>query len=157
MPELYTEAQELKDIAQKLKARYFNVIGHVEIDKIFFAFKGGDNVSEYFKYELLGSKNEWTKYVNEIREHKSYCLAMSYDFFQNSGPALLEWTILDLLYGCHEYMNGDIKKKEIHEYSRIISTLEDLGFSCDWRTLQNLPPLLDHETISFQLEDYDAL
>jgi hypothetical protein len=149
----FTQSKEIQKIAENLKARYYNIVGHVDLDKIFFAFKGGD-ISDNFEYEVIGSQNDWIKYaVNTPNSSKNYCIAMSYNFYQFSDGPLLEWTILDLLYACDEKMNGKLRKKDVHEYSRILKTLDDLGHSLEWRKNTHLPSLLGEETIVFEQED----
>jgi hypothetical protein len=149
----YTESKELKQIAEQLKARYINVVGYVDLDKIFFAFKGGD-LSEFFKYEVVGLQSEWVKYTNPtLEEVKTYCIAMTFDFYQKSSGPLLEWIMLEALYSCIDKMNGKLRKKDIHEYSRLVTTLDDLGCSLNWRENYHLPSLLGEETIIFGVED----
>jgi hypothetical protein len=43
----YTESKELLSIAEKLRIKYLNILGYIDLDKIFFSFKGGDG-EEYF-------------------------------------------------------------------------------------------------------------
>jgi len=38
----YSESKELLEIAKKLKAKYINLVGYIDLTKIFFAYKGGD-------------------------------------------------------------------------------------------------------------------
>lgn len=157
---IYSESKELRDLAGKLKARYPNMIGYVDLDKIFFAFKGGDKMSEFFRYELLGLKSEWVKYTTAENQEdtKVYCLAFAYSFYNKAEDTpLLEWTLLELLYNCDEKMDGKTRKKNVHEHSRILDTLADLGVNYDWRENAELPELLGDETVSFGLESYDAV
>jgi hypothetical protein len=150
---IFTQSPELQKVAENLKARYYNIIGYVDLDKIFFAFKGGD-INEHFQYEISGVKNDWVKYAhNNQNSSKTYCLCTSYAFYQMADGPLLEWTILDLLYSCDDKMNGKIRKKDIHEYSRLVKTLDDLEYSIDWRKNIHLPSLLGDETIMFYSED----
>jgi len=150
----YTESEEIKSIATKLRGEYIEVVGHVDLSKIFFAFKAADDT--LFQYEILGLKNPWVKYsLGSSGELKVYCLAMSYDFYQNSQPALLEWIIWECLYSCDEEMNGKIRRKDVSEFSRFMSTLEDLGYSYSWREHKELPPLLGPEKIMFAAEESD--
>jgi hypothetical protein len=147
----YTESEEIQKIAENLKARYYNIIGYIDLEKIFFAFKGGD---ENFKYEIVGTQNDWLKFaIGNPNQTKLYCISLSYDFYQFAEGALLEWTILELLYSCAEQMNGKLRKKNVHEYSRFLKTLQELDISIDWRKNVHLPKLLGDETIMFELED----
>ena len=148
----YTESKEIKAIAEKLRGRYINVVGYVDIEKIFFAFKGGD-VSEDFTYEVSGIKDDWIKHSSDaLSDLKLYCIAMSYDFYQKSMGALQEWIVLECLYSCAESMDGKLRRKDVHEFSRFLTTLENLNFSSDWRNNFHLPSLLEQETIVFALE-----
>jgi hypothetical protein len=151
----YTESKELLSIAEKLRIKYLNILGYIDLDKIFFSFKGGDGVPEWFKYEMMGIQNDWLKFTHhDLEDSKLYCLAMTYDFFEKSQGGLLEWTLLDLLYNCANTMNGQLRKKDVHEYSRILSTLEDIDCSYDWRENAHLPSLLESETIAFGVEKF---
>jgi hypothetical protein len=153
----YTPSDELKKLAEELKVKYLDVIGYVEIDKIFFAFKGGD-VSEWFTCEILGLQNEWIKHSNSSSEEvKVYCIAFSYDFYKRIDGALLQWTLLDLLYSCSPKMNGKMRRKNIIEHSRILKTIEDLGHSFEWRDNMHLPELMGDETIIFGLEEDELI
>lgn len=155
---IYTDAEVLKELAQKLKARYPNVIGYIDTSKIFFAFKGGDDLPDWFEYEVLGNQNQWTKFTDvSFFEAKEYCIAITYDFYKKADGPLLEWTLLDLLYSCSEKMDGKLRRKDLHEHSRILLTLNDLDIPILWRNYTNIPPLLDNETVSFQLEENDIL
>ncbi len=144
----YTESQELKEIAGQLKARYYSLIGHVQLDKIFFAFKGGE-LPEDFLYEIQGLKSDWVKHTNET---PMYCIAYSYDYYSKITPALLQWTLLECLYSCSGDMDGKLKRKEINEFAAFAKTLEDLGQSIDWRANMHVPALLEEETIFFHQE-----
>jgi hypothetical protein len=149
----YSEAQELKKLADELVIKYNSVLGYLDTSVIFFAFKGGD-LPQWFNYEVLGLKNDWVKYsTNSINEPRLYCIAMTYDFYQKAQGALLEWTMLDLLYCVHPKQNGKLRTRDIHEHSRIISTLEDIGESVEWRENIHLPQLLGDEVIVFGVED----
>lgn len=155
---IYTDAEALKELAQRLKARYPNVIGYVDTSKIFFAFKGGDDLPDWFEYEVLGNQNQWTKFTDvSFFESKEYCIAITYDFYKKADGPLLEWTLLDLLYSCSEKMDGKLRRKDLHEHSRVLLTLNDLDIPILWRNYTNIPPLLDNETVSFQLEENDIL
>lgn len=149
----YTESKELRDVAEKLKARYINIVGYIDLEKIYFAFKGGD-LPEFFTYEVLGLQNEWVKHANQsMQDVKTYCISMTFDFYQKSSGSLLEWILLDALYSCSEKMNGKLRRRDVHEFSRIIASLDDLGYSLNWRQNYHLPPLLGEETIIFGIED----
>jgi hypothetical protein len=80
---------------------------------------------------------------------------MTYDFYQKCEGSLLEWIMLDALYSCHPKMDGKIRRKDVHEFSRILNTLDDLGHAKDWRKNSHLPELLGDETIIFGLEEED--
>ncbi len=144
----YTESEELKEIAAQLRTRYYSLIGHVQLDKIFFAFKGGET-NEDFMYEVQGLKSDWIKYTSD---NPMYCIAYSYDYFAKISPALQQWTMLECLFACDSEMNGKIKRKEISEYATFVKTLEDLGQSIDWRANMHLPALLEDEIIFFHQE-----
>jgi hypothetical protein len=151
----YSESKELYEIAKKLKAKYINLVGYIDLDKIFFAYKGGD-IRDDFTYEVLGLKNEWVKHTQDPHEDiKVYCIASSFDFYQKADGSLLEWIMLDCLYSIHPKMDGKIRRKDVHEFSRILDTLDDLGHAKDWRKNVHLPTLLGEETILFGLEAED--
>jgi hypothetical protein len=154
---LYTESKELYNIALDLKKRYYNILSHVDVDLIFFAFVGGDYPT-YFQYEIQGLKNEWVKHLSKNNKDtiKTYCIGMTYDFYQKSLGSQLQWIILDLLYSCTLEMNGKVKPKNVHEHSIILNTLEDLGVNYNWRNSYHLPELLGEETIMFG-EDNEPL
>ena len=145
----YTESKELRSIAELLKARYINIVGYIELDKIFFAFKGGD-VGDFFDYETLGAQNDWVKHtIGCLEDAKLYCISMTYDYYQKTQGSPLQWIMLECLYSCAAEMDGSLRRKNVHEFSRIINTLEELGISHDWRGNGHLPELLGEETIVF--------
>ena len=149
----YVESKELLDIAGKLKSNYITVVGYIDLDKIFFAFKGGD-INESFTYEVLGLKNEWVKHATTSEnETKMYCLAMSYDYYQKNLGNNLEWTLMEMLYSVHPNMDGKLRRKDVHEFSRFLNTFEDLEIGHNWRKNGHLPALLGEETILFGLEE----
>jgi hypothetical protein len=151
----YTKSDELQKIAEELKIKYLNVIGYVEIDKIFFAYKGGD-LPEWFTCEILGLQSEWVNHIKQSEEDaKMYCLALSYDYYTKIEGSLLQWTMLDLLYTCSPKMNGKMRRRNVVEHSRLLKTIEDLGHSFEWRDNIHLPELLGEETILFGLEEED--
>jgi hypothetical protein len=148
----YSESKELRLVAEKLKSRYPDLIGYVDLDKIFFAFKGGD-VNEFFCYETQGMKSEWIRYsMGNLTDPKIYCVCMTFDYYQKILGSQLEWVILESLYACHPNLDGKLRRKDIHEFSRILKTLEDLGMPLEWRDHGHLPSLLSEETIIFALE-----
>lgn len=150
----YTESKELREMAEKIKARYVHIVDYVDLDRIFFAFKGGD-VPEHFTYEILGLKNDWVKHASSesLAEIKHYCIATTYDYYQNMTDTQLQWFMLDALYSCAPDMSGKLRRKNVHEFSRIISTLEDLDQSFNWRANPNLPDLLGDEIIAFGADE----
>ena len=149
----YTEAKELRLIAEQLKVKYYTVVGYIDLEKIYFAFKGGD-LPEWFECEVLGLQDTWIQHsVVSMEETKLYCVAMTYDFYTKISGPLLEWTMLDLLYSCAPKMNGKKRGKDVHEHSRILSTIEDLGEPLGWRGNIHLPALLGEETILFGMEE----
>lgn len=153
----YSESKQLRELAEKLKTRYYSVIGYIDIDSIFFAFKGGD-IPDEFQHEVLGLKNEWVKHTqNSANDMKLYCIAMSFDFYQKAEGSLLEWTLFECLYSCSPGMNGKMRRKDVHEYSRILNTLEELGQKKDWRGNTHLPDLLGEETVFFGAEEDDTI
>jgi len=153
----YTESKELKKLAEDLKAKYINVVGYVEIDKIFFAFKGGD-VDANFSYAIQGLKNDWIKHTKSTTEEpKVYCISMSYDFYQKTLGSQQEWIMIECLYSCHPTMDGKLRRKNVHEFSRFLKTLEDIGETFLWRENGHLPSLLGDETIVFALEEDDSI
>ena len=143
----YTESKELFEIANELKKRYYSIIGHVNVGSIFFAFVGGD-YPPYFKYEIQGLKNEWVRFVSKDNT-KTYCVGITYDFYQQTLGPQLQWILLDLLYSCSESMDGKLRPKDVHEYSAILNTLDDLSINFKWRDNYHLPELLGEETIMF--------
>jgi len=152
----YTRSEELEKLAEDLRIKYLNVIGYLELDKIFFAFKSGDDLSEYFTCEILGLQSEWVRYAaDSADEVKLYCLSISYDYYKQTEGALLQWIMLDLLYTCSPKMNGKMRRKNVIEHSRILRTIEDLGHSSDWRANAHLPELLGEETVVFGVEEED--
>lgn len=154
---IYTESLELKSLAESLKTKYPNVLDYIELDKIFFAFKGGD-LPDWFEYEISGLQNDWVKHLNDsFNETKMYCISFKYDVYQKCEGPLLEWTLLDLLYCCNEKMNGKLRRRDVHEFSRILNTLDDLGQSNQWRKNSHLPSLLGEETIVFCAEENESL
>jgi hypothetical protein len=151
----YSESKELYEIAKKLKVKYINLVGYIDLDKIFFSYNGGD-IRDDFTYEVLGLKNEWVKHTQDPDEDvKVYCIASSFDFYQKADGPLLEWIMLDCLYSIHPKMDGKIRRKDVHEFSRILDTLDELGHAKDWRKNTHLPELLGDETILFGLEAED--
>lgn len=152
---IYTESKELREVAESLKARYSNVVGYIDINKIFFAFKGGDLPNDF---EVSGIKNDWVKHtINSLEEPKMYCISLSYDFYQKANGPLLEWIMLDLLYCCDPKLDGKLRRRDVHEFSRILNTLDDLGHSTKWRDNFHLPPLLGEETIIFGFEEDEPI
>lgn len=144
----YVESLEIKELSGNLKARYPNLLYYVDLEKIFFAFKTGDNI-DYFKYEILGLKNDWVNFAQSSISPKYYCIAFSYDYFYKNKGGHIQWILLDLLYSCEESMDGKLRKRDVHEFSRILNTLDDLKISSDWRNNFYLPELLGEETIAF--------
>jgi hypothetical protein len=148
----YSESSQLRDLAEKLKTRYYSVIGFVDIESIFFAFKGGD-ISEDFRYEVLGLKNDWVRHAHNSEIEKLYCISFSFEFYQKAEGPLLEWSLFECLYACGIKRDGKLRRKDVHEYSRILNTLEELGQKKDWRNNLHLPELLGEETIFFGVEE----
>lgn len=149
----YTESKELREMAEKIKARYIHIVGYVDLERVFFAFKSGD-IPENFTYEILGLKNDWVKHANSdsLTDIKYYCVATTYDYYQTMSEQQLQWFILEAMYSFAPDMSGKLRRKDVHEYSRIIATLEDLDQSFRWRENPNLPDLLGDETVVFGIE-----
>lgn len=150
MSSYYTESNELLDLASKLKGSYPNLIGYVDLDKIFFAFKSTDSQKKLFKYEISGMPSEWAASIKD--NSKLYCISFSYDYFTIISEGLLHWIMIDLLYSCDTKMKGGLRRKDVVEHWSILSTLEDLGCSVDWREDNDLPILLGDEFVNFRGE-----
>lgn len=149
---MYTHAVEIEEIAKKLKGRYSSVLDYVDLEKIYFAW-----IQTGIKrpYEVTGITNKWLQSAIAVNQTpKLYCIAFTYDYYRTNIDQghVLEWQILEMLYSISPEMDGTLRKKDVFEYSRILSTLSNLGFSYNWRA-ENLPPLLGEEYISFTPEE----
>ena len=149
----YSESKELRALAEKLRINYITVVGYIDLEKIFFAFKGGD-INENFTHEVLGLKNEWVKHATANSDDtKLYCLAMSYDYYQKNAGNNIEWILMEMLYSIHPSMDGKLRRKDVHEFSRFLNTFADLEIGYNWKKNGHLPALLGDETILFGIEE----
>ena len=145
----YVESNELKELAKQLKLKYHNIIDYVDLEKIFFAFKG--DAPDFFEYGISGASDDWYKYSSSLKEEvKTYCISVTYDFYTKAEGPLMEWVLLDMLYTCGYEMDGKLRGRKIKEHSTIATALEDLGETIvGWRENHHLPSLLGEETIFF--------
>ena len=150
----YVESRELKEIATELKKRCCEIIGYIDLGKIFFAFVGGE-YPDWFECEIQGLKNEWVKYTMQspMEDAKVYCIALTYDYYEKIQGTQLQWIVLDLLYSCSPAMNGKLRSRDVREFKMILNTLSEFDVNYDWRKTQHLPDLLGEEQIIFAPEE----
>ena len=156
----YTESLELKEMAQKLKERYYLHLEHVDIESVYFAIKEGELPIKRKPVEITGITHGGIKQIISLHGgNEQYCIQVWKDDWDNYTPAKQEWLMFEMLYSIDEKNNGKIKNKDIMEYDIIAEYFinnENIGIK--WRNKDyELPSLLDGNPLSIPLhyEDED--
>jgi len=142
----YDESPEIKDIATKLKERYYLYIGHVDLDVIYFAEITSENgkPKKAKLGQLEGVSSAWLKQkMIEDKKGVLYCLSVWAEEWDGLDPASREWFLFDLLYSVSGECDGKVRKPDISEHGIIMQYMHQAGVGTYWRTLEKpLPSLL---------------
>jgi hypothetical protein len=123
----YTEAPELRTLAEKLKDRYPLYIGHADLDMIYFAEMTEDTDKPKPKKSVMtlqGLSAAWVKQLlqKDIKIDKRYCLAVWAEEWLEFEPAMQEWLMFDALYAVSPECDGKVRKRDVQEF----------GFICEF-------------------------
>lgn len=145
----YTESAEIKQIAKELQTRYYFLLGHVELDKVFFCLLSGDRPSKSKNYLMSGVASDWIKQLLQDANKKTiYCFAVWDDFWDTLTAASKQWILLESLFSIDLACSGKFQKPDVIGYSMLLQTLYNYNVGPIWQE-DNLPNLLEKDPIIF--------
>lgn len=132
------ECQEIKDIAKKLKEKYYLYIGYVNLDSIFFAKLTGEKPKKANILNVSGIKSAWVKYVlQRMSSEYVYCIYVWEEYWDNIYDSLQEWMIFDALLRIDQSCEGELREPDVCEWGFIVEYIGPY-----WRRREDLPSLL---------------
>lgn len=133
----YKECLELQELATVLKTRYYEHLGYVDLDRIFFAEIHGEMSRNAVPVEVTGVSAAWLKQrLADDFDNKVYCIAVWAQEWPELDENLKEWLLFDGLNKIHSENNGKVEPYDCGGWSFM---LEFLGVH--WRSRTDLPSL----------------
>lgn len=122
---IYSEASEMKDLATKIKERYFLYVGHVDLDTIHFTFKNAETIPKSAKIaELSSIKSAWVRQILAmLHDNRLYCISSWEEMWNDLEPEQKEWLIFDLMYSVHPSCDSRLRKPDVSEHGIICEFL----------------------------------
>ena len=152
-PTEYSESPEIKELATKLKDRYYLHLGHVELDLVYFAEKTGSKPKKGRVGEISGISNAWVKQIlSQFGNNQQYCLSVWTAEWEALSPGMREWLIFDALYSIKPEQDGKLRKPDVSEHGPILEFMMGQGIGYLWRNGESdLPSLLGDTPLAIPL------
>jgi hypothetical protein len=145
----YNESNELKELAGKLVEKYYEYLGQVDLDNIYFAEIDGEKPKKAGVLQVGGISSDWVKKL--IDDKVLYCISVWGSEWDELSPSMREWMVFDALLRIDPHNDGKLQKPDVNEFGIII---QYVGGS--WRGRDDLPSLLNCENpLPIPLPKYD--
>jgi hypothetical protein len=135
---VYEESSELKDTAERLVERYYEYLGHVDLENIYFAAIQGSKPKKTSVMQIGGITSEWVKKLIKETKGKIYCISVWASEWDEVFPSMREWMIFDALLRIDPHNDGKLIKPDVNEFGILIEYIGPY-----WRKKDDLPSLLD--------------
>lgn len=149
----FEESPELKDLAQRLKDRYYMHIGHSDLDAIYFTEKDGEPPQKHNTAEIQGiTSPPIRKMLEMLGGTYFYCIHIWKNDWENIHPNTREWLMFEMLYSVDPNNNGKVRQKDIVEFGPIAEFFANDEIGLRWRNKDGeLPELLGRQVLPIPL------
>jgi len=150
---ILVDSEELKNLSIKLIDFYYLHLGHVDIERIYFAEKIGELPKKVNTLELYGVTNAAVRQLlSKMGGQQNYCLTVWKDAWDALHPNTQLWLLFDALYSIEPGCNGKIKRPDIIEHAPIIEFFSISNIGVHWRKCDGeLPCLLGESPLAIPL------
>lgn len=135
-PRRFVEAPELKELAVALYEKYEDLLEHVNVDDIYFAFCDNEQPKNSKPVMLGGAKSPLIRAV----ARKSYQIAFYHDTWATWSEARRNMTMLHALYSISPDGEGAYRKFDVTDYYPFAATL-----GLNWQKLDEFPDPLEND------------
>lgn len=135
-PRTFAEAPELKELALELVEKYPDMLDHVNVGDIYFAFCENEQPSNSKPMMLAGAKTPLIRAV----ARKSYQIAFYHETWATWSEARRNMMMLFALYSVSPDGEGAYRKYDVQDYYPFVATL-----GINWQTLDEFPDPLEVE------------
>lgn len=148
------ENLEMAITAKELIKKYYAMLGHVDLSLVYFCTRSGEKPKKGKSktYEMSGIRSQWVKNLlsqGGINQRKLYCLCAWDDEWQRISPLQKQWIIFECLYAVGPESDGNLRKRDVSDFTPILTAMMDYGVGPDWRNVKELPDLLGNDLIHF--------
>lgn len=145
----YSKSPELKQMAEKLKDRYYLHLGYIDLDNIYFGEIDGAKPKKAGLIEISGVSSPWVRQLMIEKNNTLYCIACWGIEWEELSPARREWWLFNALHYISPENDGKLRKPDVQEWGIICECKEAGPY---WKTKEFLPSLLDgNEPVPFPL------
>jgi hypothetical protein len=141
----YYESPALRNLAEKLKERYYPYLGHADLDNIYFCELDGVKPKAAPICSLDGLSKGWVRdlLVLSKGDPKHYCISVWSAEWENLSQSHIEWYMFKALFMVGDNNDGKIRKPDILDFGFILEYFVANGYSAKWETEKELPSLLN--------------
>jgi hypothetical protein len=142
---VYLESTELKNLAEKLKERYYVYIGYVDLEQIYFVEMVGEKPKKGPVIVLNGLSQKWVRdlLLGEVQDKKIYCLGVYDEAWAELSKAHKEWTLFRGLFSLSPSMDGTLRQIDVQDHSFILEYMIKNNYGANYMSQSILPSLLD--------------
>lgn len=143
MEKIYNKSNEVMELANKIKQRYYLYVGQVDLENVFFAEIDGEKPKRAGIMEVSGVSSSWVRYILDQNHNALYCMAVWGQEWLDLAPNVKEWLVFDALLRIDPENTGKIRKPDINEFGMILDYFGNIGIGAYWRNKSDkLPSLL---------------
>jgi hypothetical protein len=123
---VYADSINLYVLARELQEAYYDHIGHVDLESIYFAEKHTENEKpkKAKVCEISSISSAWIRQLFQKHNlHKSYCLSVWAEDWGRLTSTEQQWFMFDLLYSVAPDGNGKLRKPDVQEHGPLCEFL----------------------------------
>jgi len=142
---VFLESSELKNLAEKLKERYYVYVGYVDLEQIYFAEMVGEKPKKGPVIVLSGLSQKWVRdlLLGDVQDKKIYCLGAYDEAWSALSKAHKEWTMFKALFSIAPSMDGTLRQIDVQDHSFILEYMIKNNYGANYMNQSILPSLLD--------------
>lgn len=140
----FIESEELKDLSTQLKEFYYLHLGHVDLEKIYFAEKVAEEMPRKANaLEILGITHSAVRQLlAKSGGNQNYCITVWRERWNELHPNTRLWLLFDALYSIEPGCEGRLKRPDVVEHAPIIEYFAMSDIGVHWRKSDGELPCL---------------
>jgi hypothetical protein len=142
---VFLECSPLKELAEKLKERYYMYIGYVDLEAVYFVEMVGKKPEKSPVAVVNGLAQKWVRdlLLGDIQNKKIYCLGVWDEAWDALPKAHKEWVMFRALFSFSPSMDGTIRQFDVQDYSFVLEYMIKNNYGANYLNKSILPSLLD--------------